>query len=134
MHQLKRNSRGRGILGLTIGEKLNDYKDITKLTEKQIADELGLSHQYISFYLRTRLLDDLIKIEIREDVIPVSSSGILSGLTEDEQKKVHEFISIFMRRNTDEKIINRKRLLIMRDAARKGKTEYEDIKSDLAEK
>ena len=135
MQQMKeKHSPGKGDLELKIANKLNKYKEITKLTQKQIGDELGYSHQSISFYRRVRFLEDFLIYEIKRDVISAeAASGYVSRLNKQEQEKVHEYISIFMRRNTDEIAVNRDRLIIMAEAATENK-DYEDIKSDLLSK
>lgn len=125
----------KGKLELIIGNKLSTYREITKLTQEQIGDELGQCHQNISFYRRAwdELIDPL-KDEIKRGAISATyAGGNLSRLNKQQQEKVHEYISIFMRRNTDVIAVNRDRLKIMAEAAKENKN-YEDIKSDLLSK
>ncbi|SFC14458.1 hypothetical protein [Ruminococcus albus] len=134
MKQMTTRTSGRGELGLIIGDKLNCYIDITQKNGDQVAADFGLSFQCISFYRRTKLLIDEIQTLIKKDAVAVSlASGILSGLDKQQQKRVFGYMASFLQLNTDQKVINRKKLIRMKKAAIKGE-EYDDIKYDLLAK
>jgi len=134
MSQTSTKAKGRGKLGLTIGNKLNLYKDITKKTDKQLGAEFRRSFRTISNYIRTKKLIPEIKEEIKRDVLSYSrASRLISKLNDSQQRKVHEFIAIFKSRNTNIRTLNEKNVIRMVDAALNNES-YEAIKSDLAVK
>lgn len=134
MSQLSTREKGRGKLGLTIGNKLNLYKDITKKTDKQLGAEFRRSFRTISNYIRTKKLIPEIKEEIKRDVLSYSrASRLISKLNDSQQRKVHEFIAIFKSRNTKIRTLDEEKVKRIVAAALKNE-KYDDIKSDLLAK